>query len=323
MAVVRTLAGVLALVVVPLGSAATPLSHGFLLIYVGMVPTLVACLHGSRAGLVTAAATAVLVAAVVGLNAHPLGAALLMAVVGGAIGLGSLRGWHTIAAVAASWPAVLLISAPPELPGPAGTAGTDGSVVIAALLAGAGGLWAIAIFAVVLPPLPRARFEPFDRTSAIVYATGLAVLLGVCTFVAARWWHGTNAGWVLLTILVVARPAYSETRDRLFRRSAGSVAGGVAAALLGVLVPVQVVLTVVGAAALAAAIVLQLEHADYLVYSLSLTAAIVLLSAGSRDVLSIDLQRVGFTIAGAAATAAALTVVQLLFRRRPAGTHPD
>jgi uncharacterized membrane protein YccC len=321
MTIVRTLAGVLALVVVPLGLAATPVSHGSPLIYVGMIPTLIACLHGYRVALVTTVATAALVAAVVWLNPHPLGAALLMAVVGAAIGLSSLRGWHTVAAVAASWPAVLLISAPLVLPSPAFLAGTGGSVVIAALLAGAGGLWAIAIVRVLLPPLPRATFQPLDRTSAVVYAVGLATLLGVCTFVAARWWHDTNAGWVLLTILVIARPAYAETRHRVLQRSAGTVAGGVAAALLSVLVPVQIVLTIAGLTALAAAVVLQLKHADYLVYSLSLTAAIVLLSAGTMDVLSVDVQRVGFTIAGAVVTAVALTVVQVLFRHRTAGTR--
>jgi uncharacterized membrane protein YccC len=117
--------------------------------------------------------------------------------------------------------------------------------VIAALLAAAGGLWAIAIVAVLLPPRPRATFAPLDRTSAVVYAVGLATLLGVCTSVAARWWHDSDAGWVLLTILVIARPEYAETRHRVLQRSAGTVAGGVAAALLGVLVPVQIVVTAV------------------------------------------------------------------------------
>jgi fusaric acid resistance family protein len=314
MAIVRTAVAVLALVVAPLALTLTPLAHGTQLIYVGMIPTLVACLHGYRFALATALIAALLVAAVSWANPHPLEAALLMVVVGAAVGLSSLRGWHTVASVVASWPAVLLISVPLELPTPAWSAEPGGSIVAAALIAGAGGLWTIAVVAILLPALPRSSFEPLERTPAIIYATGLALLLGVCTFVAATWWHGTTAGWVLLTILVIARPAYSQTRRRVLERSTGTIAGGVAAALLSVLVPVHVVLTVVGAGALAAAVLLQLKHANYLVYSLSLTSAIVLLNAGTVDVLAIDVQRVGYTVAGALVTALALTVVQLLFR---------
>ncbi len=109
----------------------------------------------------------------------------------------------------------------------------------------------------------------------------------------------------------------------MFQRSGGTVAGGIAAALLAVLVPVHVVLTIVGGVALTAAILLQLKHANYLVYSLSLTAAIVLLNAGTGEVLALDVERVGFTVAGVVVTALALTVVQVLFRPRRAGTQED
>lgn len=316
MAIPRTVLGVLALVIAPLGLTVTPWAHGSSLIYVGMIPALVACLHGYRFALATAALTGVLAAAVVWANPHPLGAVLLMVVVGAAVGVSSVRGWHTVASVATAWPAVLLIGAPLELPTPEWITNAGGSVAVAALLACAGGLWGIVVVATLLPSLPRSSFQPLDLTSAIVYAVGLAVVLGVCTFVAATWWHGTNAGWVLLTVLVIARPAYSDTRRRVIERSAGTVAGGAAAALLSVLLPVPIVLMIVGGAALAAAVLLQLKHADYLIYSLSLTAAIVLLNAGTVDVLALDVQRVGFTIAGAAVTAIALTVVQLLFSRR-------
>jgi hypothetical protein len=324
MAIVRTVLAVLALVVAPLTLAATPWAPGTQLLYIGIIPTLVACLHGYRVALATAAATAVVVGAVVWASPHPLGAALLMVVIGAAVGLSSLRGWHTIASVIVSWPAVLLISGPPVLPTPAWIAGTGGSVVVSALVAGVGGLWAVGIVATLLPTLPRSSFEPVALRSAVIYAAGLATLLGACTFVAAQWWHSTNAGWVLLTILVIARPAWSDTRRRVLERSGGTVAGGVAAALLAVLVPVHVVLTIVGAIALAAAILLQLKHGSYLVYSLSLTAAIVLLNAGTGGVLALDVERVGFTIAGVVLTALALTVVQVLFRpRRAYGEGPQ
>jgi hypothetical protein len=315
MAILRTVLAVLALVVAPLVLAVTPWAHGTQLVYVGMIPTLVACLHGYRAAVVTAATTTVVLATVVWANPYPLGAALLMVVIGAAVGLSSLRGWHTIASVVAAWPAVLLIGAPLTLPAPVWLIGPGGSVVVAALITFGGGLGAIVIVASLLPSLPRSSFEPLPGNSAIIYAAGLATLLGLCTFVAATWWHGTNAGWVLLTILVIARPTYSDTRRRVLERSIGTVAGGVAAALLSVLLPVQILLTIVGAIALATAVLLQLKHANYLVYSISLTAAIVLLNAGTVDVLALDVQRVGFTIAGAVVTAIALTVVQLLFGR--------
>ena len=80
-------------------------------------------------------------------------------------------------------------------------------------------------------------------------------------------------------------------------RAAGTVVGDFAA-VLAVAIDNDALLVIVGTVAMVAAAVVYLLHARYAYFATCLTAAIVLLNAEQADVLTTDVERVGYTIVG-------------------------
>jgi hypothetical protein len=310
--------------------AFTPLAPALVFAFVGVIPAAVGLLHGRRVAVTAAIVTAVVVAVVELANPYPVAAVVVMVLIGIGVGASALRGWQTIAAVICTWPAVLLVGAPLELPGFGWFSVSPGAAVVAASVALAGGLWTVVIGFLLLRDLPPSPPQPVDRVTATVYAIALAVALGATTiaatlFAASPWGRDSMAGWVLLTILVVARPGYTETWHRVVNRALGTLAGGLGAALLALVVPVDWLLTVIGFVALAAAVLMQLKKTNYALYSIALTAAVVLLNSRGGGVFAVDVERVAFTVIGAAVTAALVAVLQLTLSRASARrtAHPS
>lgn len=308
---------VVALVGAPaIALAPTPLAGGIMFIFAGIVPASLACLYDRGLAFVTALGTAALVALVEIVKPWPWAGTTLMIAVGLLVGASALRGWHPIASLACGWPTTFLIGPAFSAPAaPWATAGTAGVLVPTALTV-LGGLWAVLVGIVVFRRIPRAVPQPQPHRACAVYGIALAVLLGISTFVTATWFPGTNAGWVLLTIFVIVRPGLSDTRRRVVHRSVGTILGG-AAALLALAVPIHGLLLAVGALATAATVVFQVLKVHYAVYTFSLTLAIVLLSSPGADVAAIDLQRVGFTLAGALAIAGLMAITTPLLPLKP------
>ncbi|MET1017770.1 MAG: FUSC family protein [Leifsonia flava] len=310
------------------GVAFTPLAPALELAFVGLIPAAVGLLHGRRLALMAALVTAFVVAIVELANPHPIASVIVMVLIGLAMGASAIRGWQTIASVIFTWPAVLLVGAPLELPG-LGTFGAAPWVaLIAASVALVSGLWTVLVGYLLLLDLPPSPVQPLDHVTATVYGLALAVLLGATTvaaelFADSAWGHNSMAGWALLTILVVARPSYSETWHRVVNRSLGTIAGGLGALALALVIPVEWLLTVIGLVALAAAILLQLKRSSYAFYSVALTASIVLLNSRGHSVLAVDIERVGFTVAGAVLTAAVVTILQVSLSRAHTRRHDN
>ena len=158
----------------------------------------------------------------------------------------------------------------------------------------------------------------------VVFYTGaLVLLLGVAAFVASEWFSETTAGWVLVTVLLVARPTYDESRQMIRDRALGTVAGGLAAAVVALIVSDTGVLFVLGTVAMVVAAVLQLLHARYVYFAIFVTAAIVLLDAQRTNVFEVDVERVLYTLVGAALVAAAVAAAEtVLGRSTPAPPGP-
>jgi uncharacterized membrane protein YccC len=162
--------------------------------------------------------------------------------------------------------------------------------------------------------------------TVVAYYTGaLVILLTPTALIAATWFAGTTAGWVLVSILVVARPFYDESRRMIAERAAGTVVGGLLAAVLAVAIDNDALLVVVGTVAMVAAAVVYLLHVRYAYFATCLTAAIVLLNAEQADVLTTDVERVGYTIAGLTLVAAVVALAEIaLGRYTPAsGGNPQ
>ena len=313
--VLRILAALLLLFVPPVALAVTPFAPAAELFFVGVIPALVGLLHGRRFALGATFVTAGVVAMVLVANPYRDLSVVLMVAIGLLVGASALRGWQTIATVICSWPAVLLVGVPLSVPGFGWASVLPGSALLGVAAALAGGLWTVLIGYLLLRRLPTSPLVPLPAISAVVYGIALALLLGATTLVATTWGHGTMAGWVLLTILVIARPGFTETWRRVLARSLGTVLGGAAAALLALAVHTEWVLATVGFVALALAILLQLIKADYALYSVALTAAVVLINSRTTDLFAIDVERVGFTVIGAIVTALLLVSLQSVLRR--------
>jgi len=201
----------------------------------------------------------------------------------------------------AVWPAVLLVD-PPMAISDHGWLATPLAVAMAAGVATLlGGAWTILATTLLLPKPPTGDFAPQSRSTAVVYGASLAVLLGGfgrASFATTTWGHGTMAGWILLTVLVIARPGHAETRRRVVKRALRTVVGGIAAGALGLFIPLPSLVSVVGLVCLAAAVIMQLKKSNYAIYSAGLTCAIVLLNAGGGGLIDVDAQRVLFTLVG-------------------------
>ncbi|AJT42231.1 FUSC family protein [Psychromicrobium lacuslunae] len=316
MKILKLSAIVLLLAVPSLVLALTPLLPLALLAFIGVIPVLLASLISIRLAAWCSGLIGFLVFLVELANPWPWAAAMLMVLVGLGIGCCAYRGWHTVAVIGSIWPASLLVGerVTIDTPSPTWFSGGFGELVLPALVVLLGAFWALLVSSAFLKGLPRSEPERVAAADALVYGVALAVLLGSATLAISLWLPGPNAGWILLTILVVARPGFAETKQRIITRSLGTVSGGLAAAILAVLLPFPAVLTTAGLLALFATILLQLKNSNYAVYAFALTAAVVLLSSGNGSVLEVDIQRVLFTVIGALLTAVVAAALELALR---------
>jgi len=305
-----------ALVVPELILALTPWRGFGEVLFVGTIPGLIGLMHGRRFAVAAPTITAILVAVFVAVGSAPIIAAIVMALVGLGVGASSLKGWQTVAVVMTSWPSVLLIAPPLALTDTGWLSGKASVIVLAGAATFLGGAWTFAVTAILLPHPPTGTFTPEARSTSIVYGASLAVLLAGISYAATTWAPRTMAGWILLTVLVIARPGLTETRQRILARALGTITGGILAALVGLLIPVPMVISLVGLLCLAAAVLLQLKISSYALYSVALTASIVLLNSRANGLVSVDSQRVLFTMLGV--VLAGLLVVVLQFVLIPA-----
>lgn len=306
-------------------TALTPLAPGLPHVLAGTAVGVVGSLYGRPVGLGSVIGAAALIALAGMAAPWPAAAAALMAATGLAIGACARRGWHPAAVQAGAWPATVLIAARFEVPGLDWTSHGAGQILTPALLAAAGGLWAVALAAVAGDRFPRFTIAPVDPLSARLYGAALAVLLGATAFVAATWLPGSLAGWALLSILVIVKPGLADTRQRLLARSVGTMLGGLLAAGIALLAPVHGVQVALGGVAMLVALGLYATGANYAGYAFALTTAIVLMSSTGQNVLAVDLQRVGLTLAAAALVAVLAAVYApilhaVLRRKREDGT---
>jgi hypothetical protein len=165
--------------------------------------------------------------------------------------------------------------------------GVWGQALICAGVAVIGGVWAVIVGVVLLRDQSSGRPAPVPAPIVAFYTGTLVLLLGAAAFIASAWFSETTAGWVLLTILLVARPTYDESRQMIAER-----------AVVALIVSDGTALVLMGTVAMVVAAVLQLQHARYAYFAVFVTAAIVLLDAQRGNIFAIDLQRVVYTLSG-------------------------
>jgi Fusaric acid resistance protein-like len=285
------------------------------LVIAGILPAIIGWTYAPRYALMSIPVAAVLNALAVLVFGHALATTLFMVCVAVIVGLSALWGLHAVAAFAAIQPAIVVIagyhtvSFGDRMPGALGQALISFGIVVI------GGAWAVLIGWTLLRDESSGLPERVPPRIVVFYTGALVLLLGVTAYVASTWFLKTTAGWVLLTLLLVTRPTYDESREMIRERGLGTAIGGVAAAVIALLVSNSTILVAIGTLSMVVAAVLQLQHARYAYFAVFVTAAIVLVDAQRSNVLEIDLQRVLYSLIGVALVVITVGVAETVLGR--------
>jgi Fusaric acid resistance protein-like len=293
----------------------TPWRVDAALLIAGLLPAIVGWTYGPRYAVISIPVSGLLNALAVLVFGHPLITTFFIVCIALFVGMSALRGLHTVAAFSAIQPAITVISGYHKVSLGATTPGPVGQALICAGLAVIGGLWAVLIGLMFLRDESTGSPASVPPRIACFYIGALVLLLGTAAYVASTWFLKTTAGWVLLTILLVTQPTYDESRHRIRERALGTVVGGIAAAAVATVVSNSAILVAIGTLAMAAAAVLQLQHARYAYFAFFVTAAIILVDAQRSNVFEIDLQRVVFSIVGVALVAVVVATAETMLGR--------
>lgn len=314
---------VLALFIPDVAIELTPLGPDAPILIAGMLPALIAWTYAPRYAVATIPLSALFNGVAVYVFGRSLATTLFILVVAVLVGGSALRGWQPIAIFIAIQPALSVVSGYRTVFFGEVTPGVAVQALICAGVAAVGGSWAVLVGATLLRNASSGPPDPVPGPVVIFYTGALVVLLGPTAFIASTWFLSTTAGWVLLTILLVLRPTYDESRLMLVERALGTVVGAILAAVLAVLVPNTAVLVWLGTVSMVVAAVAQLLHARYAYFAAAVTLAIVLLNAERTNVFARDLERVLYTLVGVVVVAIMVTLAEILLGRhtpvKPAG----
>lgn len=291
------------------------------LVIAGILPAIIGWTYAPRYALLSIPFAAVLNALAVLAFGHPLATTLLMVGIAATVGLSARWGLHPVAAFAAIQPAIVVISGYHVVSIGGVTPGAAGQALIGAGVVVVGGLWAVLIGWALLRNESSGAPARVPMRIVGFYTGALVLLLGAGGLIASTWFQKTTAGWVLLTVLLVTRPTYDESRQMIRERGLGTVAGGVLAAAVAVIVSDSTALAGLGTLAMVVAAVLQLQHARYAYFAVFVTAAIVLLDAQRSNVFEIDLERVVYSLVGVGLVVFAVAAAETLLGRATPASH--
>jgi hypothetical protein len=285
------------------------------LVIAGILPAIIGWTYAPRYAFMSIPLAAVLNALAVMVHGDPLTTTLLMVGVALLVGLSAAWGLHAVAAFAAIQPAIVVIAGYHVVSIGGSTPGAAGQALISAGLVVVGGLWAAAIGWMLLRDEPSTPPVPVPADIVAFYTGALVMLLGAAAYIASTWFSETTAGWVLLTILLVTRPTYDESRQMVRERGLGTAIGGAMAAMVAVIVSNGTALVAIGTVSMVIAAVLQLQHARYAYFAVFVTAAIVLVDAQRSNVFEIDLMRVLYSLIGVGLVVVAVATAEAVFGR--------
>jgi Fusaric acid resistance protein-like len=269
------------------------------LVYLGVLPALVALTEGPRVAAGTAVATPVVVLVGLLLSGSPLLGCLWMILVSLGVAWSYRSGCSSAATYVAIAAALALMTAPRSTL-LAESASAWSSAAVVAGLALFGGAWVVGIGRAMLTGLPASPSLRPDSATVRRFAAVLSVTVGLSTAVVMTVVPSRNGWWVVLTVLAVVLPDVRTTATRVSQRVIGTAVGGLATGLFLILIDVPTVIRTVGlACALACAVAYLL--APYWLFVGLMTPALALLTFPLETAARAELQRFVFTLAGAVA----------------------
>lgn len=299
--------------------SATPWSADSSLWYLGMLPAVMGLFSSPRLALGAAFLTPTWMGLALLLQDLPVAGAVYMTAIGAAVGLSALRGWHVMTSFAGPLAAYALIGAP-NVAISSGTVPAGSTLGAGLALTGfvaAGGLWTTLIGRHITAVI-HLKPPPGVPLHAVRYfASALAFLAGIATYVEMQWMSSPDAWRIILTFFVVVQPYYAATSHRVVARVVGTLAGAALAVVVAeALKDEPVVITIVALVLTAATPWVNMTR-PYWMFVLFLTPAVVLQTAGGTEaIVGGALDRALFTVVGAIAAILVLTVGHELITRR-------
>ena len=293
----RWVVGVVVMFLPMVAVALSPLRGDAFLVYVGILPTLVALSEGFRAAVLTAVATPAVFFVGLLIQGDALVGTIYLAVLCLGLAVAHRHGMAGAATYVVSQAALAVIARPTmaTLTFDEGSAAREAAAASALVLVGSA--WVVLVGRLLLHDLPVTHHDPPPAPALRAFAITLTVLVALATFVALHWVRLEHAWWVVLSLLVMVQPDTARTRSRVWHRVLGTVAGGTGAALVAGAIGLTTPARVLGGVVALASAVAYLK-APYWVFTALLTAALVLLTFTPANFLRGDLERIGFTLAG-------------------------
>ena len=321
-ATVRLAVGALVCFVPVVAVALSPWRPDAGLVYLGVLPTLIAMGEGRKVAAVTAVATPAAVLVGLSLSSNPIIGTGLMVLLSLGVAWSYRHGCPGAATYIASAGALAVMSAPTSRWAETFAGDLPPDLVVAGLVL-LGGAWVAVVGSFVLRDFPSHPGPPPSVESVRVFAVVLAVTVGVGTALVMAAVPGRYGWWVVLTVLAVVLPDMRGTTTRVIHRVAGTALGGLAAGLFLAVVDSPSVTRAVGLV-LALACALAFIFAPYWVFVTFLTPALALATFPLDTALATEAQRVLFTLVGALAVVLVGGLTRLVMIRwrsgRPGGT---
>lgn len=304
-----------------------PLPPALLLSLTGLTGGISVVLLGSFAGLMPAifsslrrSVTVVAVLGVISAFAAPAApyviiAGLIMGVTALLYGLTSR--WGVTAATSMAAISVgFTIAEPPTV--------IDGSsslvnALLVGVLAATGGLWGAGVGTALSSGLPRRPHTVALSWPAVwTYASTMAIVTGIATAIVVAMGLAHGGAWLVMTLFIVVQPDPRATWRRSLDRAWGTLLGFGIALLIALVVDQEVVIAGLGVLFLVCAVYVKLDSSrTYWEFTALLTPGIVLLEGSTADLVSLDVQRLGFTIVGVLAAVALVAIYRLVASRLP------
>lgn len=281
----------------------------------GLISTTAMMMATWRVSLLLNVLASILAGAAVLVHPYPIVGALLMAALGALTGFSARRGLHSPVMMVPLIIGFLLVSPPPlfsTTTAPTLDASYALGIGVAVLV---GGLWATLVFYLMRSRLPKPQLQQTEELVAHIYGAGLAITLGVATFVILTWFSGGFGAWLLLTILVLMQPEKHATFSKTIARVSGTVIGIFLAGLFVTLIGAAALHYVVGLVLVFIAL-LEKAQGSYARFTMLLTPAIVLFDSVGRDGYKVAESRLVFTVVGAALVIVVSVILDMIVRAR-------
>ena len=192
-------------------------------------------------------------------------------------------------------------------------------------LAAGGWVLAGAAYAVLVVALLRVRLKPrpVDPATVWIHTAVLALLCGAAAAAAVAW-RLPHGYWLILTLVSVLRPSWSESVGRSRNRLIGTLAGALLSlAIVAVLPPAAAIVTALASLYAFVCYMLAGKYAPAVVF---LTTTTILLTSGGLAAAAVrpDEYRIAWTFAAVVIAAASGAAVVYADRRRLAArAHRD